>query len=67
MALDWDYNKEKLYGFESFKDRDIYIDVLASLPDNQKVLLYSHKKKIIYNLSREKPKEKYDRVYESWS
>ena len=42
MALDWDYNKERLYGFESFKDKDIYIDVLAALPDNLKVLLYSH-------------------------
>ena len=34
MALDWDYNEERLYGFASFKDKDIYIDVLAALPDN---------------------------------
>ena len=34
MALDWDYDKERLYGFESFNDKDVYIDVMTSLPDN---------------------------------
>ena len=66
MALDWDYEKERLYGFESFKDKDVYIDVITAMPDNTKVMLYSQKKKRLYSLTRQKPKEKLDRVYESW-
>lgn len=66
MALDWDYERERLYGFESFKDKDTYIDIITALPDNSKVLLYSHSKRKIYSLSREKPKGKSDSVYEKW-
>jgi hypothetical protein len=67
MALDWDYNQEMIYGFESFSDNEIYIDVIGALPDNNKVLLYSHAKKKIFKLSRNKPVGVYDRVYEQWT
>ena len=50
MALDWDYNQEMIYGFESFSDNEVYIDVIGALPDNNKVLLYSHAKKKIFKL-----------------
>ena len=56
MALDWDYVKGRLYGFESFKDKDVYIDVVTALPDNSKVLLYNNRKKRLYSLTRQKPK-----------
>ena len=52
LALDWDYEKERLYGFESFKDKDVYIDVLAALPDNSKVILYNNRKRKLFNLTR---------------
>lgn len=52
MALDWDFDQEMIYGFESFSDNEIYIDVVAALPDNNKVLLYSHAKKKIFKLTR---------------
>ena len=55
MALDWDFTNEKIYGFESFRDGDVYIDVVAALPDNSKVLFYSNAKKKIFNLTRQKP------------
>lgn len=67
MALDWDYEKERLYGFESFKDKDIYIDVMTALPDNSKVLMWNNRRKKLYSLTRTKQKGKYDRVYESWA
>ena len=67
MAFDWDFNKDRLYGFESFKDKDVYIDVIAALPDNSKDLLYSKKKKKLFSLTRKKPEGKLDRVYESWA
>lgn len=52
MALDWDYDKERLYGFESFRDRETYIDIITALPDNSKVLLYQSSKRKLYSLSR---------------
>lgn len=64
MALDWDYESESLFGFESFKDKEVYIDVITALPDNNKVLLYSNQKKRLYYLSRQKPQGKFDRIYE---
>jgi hypothetical protein len=67
MALDWDFQKEKIYGFESFRDGDVYIDVVAALPDNSKVLFYSNAKKKIFNLTRQKPVGVFDRVFEQWS
>jgi len=66
MALDWDYEKERLYGFESFKDKDVFIDVVTALPDNTKVLLWNNKRRRLYSLTRNKQKGKFDRVYESW-
>lgn len=66
MALDWDFTKEKIYGFESFRDGEVYIDVVAALPDNSKVLFYSNSKKKIFNLTRQKPAGVFDRVFESW-
>ena len=68
MALDWDYESDSLFGFESFKDKEVYIDVLAALPDNNKVLLYSNSRKKLYYLSRQKPNGsgKFDRIYEQW-
>jgi len=41
--------------------------VIGALPDNNKVLLYSHAKKKIFKLSRNKPEGVYDRVYEQWT
>ena len=52
MALDWDYVKERLYGFESFKDKDIYVDALSALPDNSRAVFYNAKKNKIFALSR---------------
>ena len=66
MALDWDYESNSLFGFESFKDKEVSIDVIAALPDNNKVLLYSNTKKRLYYLSRQKPQGKFDRIYEQW-
>ena len=68
MALDWDYDKDRLYGFESFTDKDIYIDHLAALPDNSKVLLYNSQKRKLFSLSRQKANQngQFDRVYERW-
>lgn len=62
MALDWDYTKERLYGFESFTDKDINIDVITALPDNRRVLLYNSRKNKLYSLSRQKQNKNYDRV-----
>ena len=56
-----------IYGFESFSDNEIFIDVVGALPDNNKILLYSHAKKKIFKLSRNKPEGVYDRVYEQWT
>ena len=68
MALDWDYESDSLFGFESFKDKENYVDVVAALPDNNKVLLYSNSRRKLYYLTREKPKGKgkFDRIYEQW-
>ena len=52
MALDWDYDQERLYGFESFTEKDKYIDVLTSLPDNMKILMYNARRKKMYYLTR---------------
>ena len=74
MALDWDYEQERLYGFESFKDKDqrdkriqADIDLIASLPDNGKVLLYCGACNKIYNLARKKANGQFERVYETWT
>ena len=67
MAMDWDFDQEMIYGFESFSDNEIFIDVVAALPDNNKVLLYSHAKRKIFKLTRSKQDGVYDRVYEQWS
>jgi len=40
MALDWDYESHRLYGFESFRDKEIFIDIVSALPDNNKVFFY---------------------------
>jgi hypothetical protein len=66
MALDWDFDQEMIYGFESFSDNEVYIDVVAALPDNYKMLLYSHAKKKLFKLTRSKPAGVFDRVYEQW-
>ena len=66
MALDWDYDKERLYGFESFRDRETYIDIITALPDNSKVLLYQSSKRKLYSLSRQKMYGQYDKVREEW-
>ena len=52
MALDWDYESHRLYGFESFRDKDMVIDLVSSLPDNNKVFFYSNQAKKLYYLSR---------------
>lgn len=67
MALDWDFSKERLYGFESFTDNNMQIDLVAALPDNRKVLFYNKRLKKIYNLTRQKQKGENDRVREFWS
>jgi len=67
MAFDWDFTKERLYGFESFKNKDVYIDVIAALPDNSKILLFSNQKKKLYSLTRSKKENELDKVMESLS
>jgi hypothetical protein len=52
MALDWDYELDRLYGFESFRDKEVYIDSIAALPDNNKVMLYQNNKKKLFYLTR---------------
>lgn len=76
LALDWDYQDEKLYGFESFKDKDhrdtavtmgYEIDVISSLPDNSQIMLYQARNRKIFTLQRTKVANDFTRVFETKS
>lgn len=64
LAFDFNPHDGHLYGFETFKEGAIYIDLIASIPDNTRVLFYSKQKHKLYSLHRRKSAEQVDRVIE---
>ena len=67
MAFDFNTQDGHLYGFETFKEGSIYVDLIAAIPDNTRVLFYSKAKHKLYSLHRRKSTEQVDRVIETSS
>mmetsp|Transcript_41872 Transcript_41872/g.64091 ORF Transcript_41872/g.64091 Transcript_41872/m.64091 type:complete len:136 (+) Transcript_41872:1963-2370(+) len=73
LVIDFDHATSRLFCFESFRDVDYRdqaysfnrINLVASLPDNSKYLLFSNKSSLI-QLTRKKEQNRTDFVYESW-
>ena len=65
LALDWDFDKERLYGFETFKDLTESVDIVTALPDNSQVMFYRISDGQLYLLERRKKKGISDKVFET--
>jgi len=50
LAFDYNTLDGHLYGFETFKEGALHVDLVASIPDNSRVLFYSKYKHKLYNL-----------------
>jgi hypothetical protein len=52
LSVDWDYDLNEMYTFHSLqsisknKDRKFQIELLSALPNNQKTILFSKKRKL---------------------
>jgi len=53
LALDWDFDLSRLYSFESWRERDFSLNLIAALPNNHKIVLYSKSQRKLYLLTRD--------------
>ena len=65
MALDWDDESGRLFGFEAFKDMATPVDIVTALEDNSQVYFYSRGEQKLWHLERRKKQGMSDKVYES--
>lgn len=65
LSLDWDFDAERLYGFETFKEQEHATDIVAALPDNSHILFYRSATSMLYSLDRKKKKGITDKVFET--
>ena len=52
ISLDYDPKHDRLYGFETFRDVENFVDLIAALPDNTRSFFYVAKKNRLVSLTR---------------